>query len=232
VTDEHRIDEHQCGGDVAAYALGALEPAEVEVFRRHLEGCVVCRDELIAFQRIVDVLPLSAPQYSSPPGLRDRVLRAVADEAGPAAVPASRRPERRRFRFRAPTLAFGGALALAVAAVVVVLSLSSSQSSSRVIDAQVSGDGTASLRVGKGHAELVVHRLPSPPAGKIYEVWLQRGNGAPAPTSALFSVTAKGDADVDVPGSLKGVSRVLVTPEPAGGSRVPTHVPVIRADLT
>jgi hypothetical protein len=34
-----------------------------------------------------------------------------------------------------------------------------------------------------------------------------------------------------VPGDLKGVSEVLVTPEPLGGSSVPTHAPVIIAQI-
>jgi hypothetical protein len=59
-----------------------------------------------------------------------------------------------------------------------------------------------------------------------------RGTTAPAPTSALFGVTASGDGDVDVPGNLKGITEVLVTPEPAGGSQTPTHAPVIRAVLS
>jgi hypothetical protein len=69
--------------------------------------------------------------------------------------------------------------------------------------------------------------LPPPPAGRIYEVWLRQGSTAPAPTSALFSVTANGAATVDVPGDLRGISQVLVTQEPAGASRVSTHRPVI-----
>ena len=32
--------------------------------------------------------------------------------------------------------------------------------------------------------------------------------------------------------TLSGVSQVLVTPEPAGGSKVPTHAPVIAAQLS
>ncbi len=50
---------------------------------------------------------------------------------------------------------------------------------------------------------------------------------------ALFSVTAHGDGQVDLPGNLHGVSLVMVTPEPApGGSTAPTHPPVISASLT
>jgi anti-sigma-K factor RskA len=86
--------------------------------------------------------------------------------------------------------------------------------------------------VTAGHAELVVHHFAAPPAGEIYEVWLGRPDQKPQPTNALFSVTASGDGDVDVPGNLHGVNQVMVTPEPAGGSPVPTHPAVITADLT
>jgi hypothetical protein len=79
---------------------------------------------------------------------------------------------------------------------------------------------------------LVVHHFSPPPAGQIYEVWLKHANRAPSPTSALFSVTAKGDGDIDVPGNLHGVAQVMVTAEPAGGSRVPTHPAVILANLS
>jgi hypothetical protein len=102
-----------------------------------------------------------------------------------------------------------------------------------VYGAQVIGSSaTAKLTVTDGHAELVVRDMPPPPQGKIYEVWLARRHGAPQPTSALFSVTRAGSGDVAVPGGLRGISQMMVTPEPAGGSRTPTHAPVIRVPLT
>jgi hypothetical protein len=97
-----------------------------------------------------------------------------------------------------------------------------------VIQASV---GSAELRLTGNRGELIVHHLPAPAPGRIYEVWLQRGRRTPSPTSALFSVTAAGTGDVDVPGSLRGVNRVLVTQEPAGGSRVPSRAPVIVAPV-
>ena len=40
MSDKDRIaDDRDCGGDVAAYALGALDEAETRAFRAHLEGC-------------------------------------------------------------------------------------------------------------------------------------------------------------------------------------------------
>jgi anti-sigma-K factor RskA len=221
-------DERDCGGDVAAYALGALDEPEAREFRAHLQGCVVCQDELAAFEHVVNALPTSVPAYRAPRRLRRRVLRAVAEEPRD-----TRAPVRRRRMLPRRVLALGGAVSLAVAAVVVVLAVGSSSSpSQRVIAAQVTGSGSASLRVGRDHAELVVHRFQAPPAGQIYEVWLQRGRtGSPSPTKALFSVNGQGDADVDVPGNLHGVTLVMVTREPAGGTQKPTHPPVIRAAL-
>ncbi len=116
-------------------------------------------------------------------------------------------------------------------AVVLVIVISGGSSATQVVPAQVTGQGSASLRISNHHGELVVRNFTPPPRGKIYQVWLVRGHQQPQPTSALFGVTAQGNGDVDVPGSLRGVDQVLVTPEPDGGSKVPTHVPVIAATL-
>jgi anti-sigma-K factor RskA len=233
MSDKDRIaHDRDCGGNVAAYALGALDETEARAFRAHLDQCAVCQDELAAFEQVVNILPTSAPTYRAPRRLRRRVMNAIAEEARTGRA-SETRPARRRRALPRPALAFGGAMALAVAAVVVVLAVGSSGSSQpRVIAAQVAGTGSASLRVGQGHAELVVHRFQAPPAGQIYQVWLQRGKaGAAIPTKALFGVNDQGDADVDVPGNLHGVTLVMVTREPAGGTQKPTHPPVIRASL-
>ena len=170
---------------------------------------------------MTDALPLAAPQYRVPAGLRRRVVRTVRAES-------RRRP--RLLRGRAPALA--GARRRVLAAVVVLIAIIASHGAggTRLVPASVRGSAaSAELRISGGHAELVVRHLPAPAAGRIYEVWLERRSSAPAPTSALFSVTAGGAADVGVPGGLRGVSRILVTEEPAGGSRVPTGPAVIVA---
>jgi anti-sigma-K factor RskA len=230
-TSENRA----CGDDVAAYALGALDLAEAEAFREHLETCTVCRDELAAFESVVNVLPLSSAGHPAPPHLRRKVMRAVANE--PKHAPAARAAAARglqRWRVPRPALAFAAALAVAVAVFVGVnvAGSGSGGSSTRIIHAQVTGQGNAELKLAGGHAELVVHDFSPPPAGEIYEIWLQRGHGSPSPAHSLFGVSAAGDAVVDVPDGLHGVSLVMVTPEPAGGSLAPTHPAVISASLT
>ncbi len=115
-----------------------------------------------------------------------------------------------------------------VVAAVLVVGLGG-QSSTRVYASTV---GDARLYVTGARAELVVARLPQPAGGRIYEVWLARRGRAPAPTVALFSVTRSGAGDAAVPGDLSGVSAVLVTQEPAGGSPRPTSAPVIVTPLS
>jgi anti-sigma-K factor RskA len=223
MTGEDRIaNGGRCGEDAAAYVLGALEPAEVEAFRRHLADCAACQKEVAEFEQITGALPESTTQYRVPKDLRRRVMQEVR------ATPKAR--VSRPVRSWRPALAWGGAFAAAVVvAVVLVVALSSGGSSTNTIQAST---GSAELRVSGGHGDLIVHRLPQLPAGRIYEMWVQRGDATPTPTGTLFAVRSDGSAAVGVPGSLSGVSTVMVTEEPAGGTSAPTSAPVIVARLT
>jgi anti-sigma-K factor RskA len=237
MTAEDRMSEtYECRGDAAAYVLGSLEQDEAEAFRRHLASCVVCRDEVAAFQHAVDLLPMSAPQYPMPRRLRRRVLRELRAERRATPPAADRRraaPSVFGIPIRRPALALGVLLCAAIATVGGLELASSGSSGVRIIQASVTGSaGRAELRVSHGGAELIVSRLPPPPLGHVYEVWLTHGQRPPSPTNVLFSVTSTGSGDVGVPGDLRGVSELLVTPEPSGGSRAPTHAPVIVARLT
>jgi anti-sigma-K factor RskA len=228
---DHMPQTRDCGCDAAAYVLGALHEQEAGAFRAHLAGCAVCRDEVAAFEQVVDALPMAAPQQPLPRGLRRRVRRAARAE--PKLAPAEATGPRRLVAV--PRVAIAGAVTLAAAlATVGGLELSSSgPAGARVIQASVIGSpGTAELRLASGRAELLVRHFPPPTAGLIYEVWLKRAQHPPSPTSALFNVTSAGSADIGVSGDLRGVGELLVTPEPAGGSAVPTHAPVIVARLT
>ncbi len=260
MSDEQRPSTEACGVNAAAYVLGALEEHEAAAFARHLESCVVCRDEVAAFRQVADALPMAAPAHRASPALRERVLGQVraepkrAQTTGAPLVPPRSTTPPVTGRFRPPgaprsrylpgwwahaldrrrTLAgpLAGSLAgLLVAAIVVAAVLvvrSNDRGATRVYASTV---GDARLYVTSGHGELVVARLQQPTSGRIYEVWLQRRGQAPAPTAALFSVTRSGTGDAAVPGDLSGVSAVLVTQEPAGGSLRPTTRPVVVTPL-
>jgi anti-sigma-K factor RskA len=236
--ENHPPTDETCGADPAAYALGALAPAEAEAFERHLEGCVICAEELAGFQRTTDMLAASAPHYAVPCGLRVRVVGAVRAEprrsgAGgkrPGGASVLIAPGRGR-----ALVALGTALAVGLVAAVIVTGtrLSGGPRGARVISASVvDSAGSARVRLSGGRAELIVRGFPPPPARLIYEVWLKRPGRAPSPTRVLFSVTGHGAGDIGVPTPLKGVSEILVTPEPEGGSDLPTHPAVIVARLS
>lgn len=230
MSDREAMSEtRDCGGDAAAYVLGALDPAEADAFRQHLEQCAVCRDEVDALGGVVRALPMAAPQVQPPRRLRRRVLRAVRDEPKLAAAP---RP--RTLRLPAPQAVLAALVAAVAVAGAVVggVELSTGETGGRVIHGQVSGiSGSAELRLTDGHGELIVRHLTPPPPRHVYEVWLKAPGANPVPANVLFTVNTAGRADVSLPAELHGVSQVMVTPEPSGGSPIPTHSPVIVASL-
>ncbi len=225
--EDHIANGRTCGEDAAAYALGALEPSEAEAFRRHLRDCPACQKDVAEFEQTTRALPDSGVRYEVPKDLRRRVLAEV--RATPKAAGASRKTPAPSRSWR-PALAWGGAFAaVVIIAVVLVVALSSGGSSPRTIEAST---GNAELQITSGRGDLIVHRLPQLPAGRIYEMWVQRGSATPTPTGTLFGVRPNGSAAVGVPGSLSGISAVLVTQEPAGGTLAPTSAPVIVAHVT
>jgi len=60
----------------------------------------------------------------------------------------------------------------------------------------------------------------------VWQVWVQRGDRPPSP-DAVFTVDREGRGAVGVLGDLHGARQVLVTDEPAGGSSVPSRMPVV-----
>jgi anti-sigma-K factor RskA len=225
VTGDPTAWRSDCGNDAAPYVLGALEPAEARAFAHHMQGCAVCRDEVAALVPVLDVLPSCARHYEVSASLRRRVMHAVRAEPKAGLAP-TRRPPRRsrlpRVALRRPAVVAALAVTIALG-FGVVIAAGPGGSPARVISASV---GHAELRIAGGHGELTVDHLSPAPPDHVYELWLQRGHETPAP-STLFAVTSRGTAVLGVPGDLSGITRVLVTVEPSGGSRVPTTPAVI-----
>jgi anti-sigma-K factor RskA len=228
-------DRQLCGDNAAPYVLGALEEHEQEEFRRHLQSCAVCREEVAALQVVTGALSAAVEPHSASAELKQRMMASVREDSRGATVDEAGRKRARRSWAPAFTwsLAVPGALVL-VAIVVAVIALSSGSSGSsatHVYRATAPTGADVSLRVSDGRGQLEISGMPQTPPRQIYEVWIKRGS-ALVPTDALFTVTSKGDATVGVPGSLRGAAAVLVTSEPLGGTKVPTTTPVIVASLS
>jgi anti-sigma-K factor RskA len=223
-------DANGCPLDAGAYVLGALDAAEAREFRLHLNSCAVCRDEVASLRSAADALALAAPEVAVPRALKRRVMAAVRASGELAG---QRRSQRRALARMPPRLALAGAGALAIlAGVIAAVAIGGGSKAARTLRASVGvPSASATVRLAGGHGELDLRRMPPAPAGHIYELWLQRGHGAPLPTSVLFNVTSSGQAVVGLPADLRGVRAVLVTAERLGGSLRPTRAPVIVAHL-
>ena len=238
--------------DAGSYVLRALPDDEHERFEAHLATCDGCRREVADLQMVADTLPLAAVQIGPPPELRDRIMAVVhseaellnaagarADEPEADRAPAARAPRSRRRGWRWPALslrplpaalAAGVLVAAGVVGGVVLTGGNDTSTVTGTVRIASAPTARASLKLSDDATKLQVRRMPPPPSGKVYQVWLKRPNRDPAPTTALFRVDANGSADVEIQrGRLKGVEQVLVTAEPDGGSMKPTSAPVIVA---
>jgi anti-sigma-K factor RskA len=232
--------------DVGSYVLHALPDEEQERFEAHLATCEACRREVADLRMAADTLPLAAVQVGPPPELRERIMAVVRSEAelrnaagARAEEPQADRAGSRRRRWRRPVLSLRplpaalAASVLVAAGVVGGVVLSDGGETSTVtgtVRIASAPAARASLKLSDDATKLQVRRMPPPPSGKVYQVWLKRPNRDPAPTTALFRTDANGSADVEIQrGRLKGVEQVLVTAEPDGGSMAPTSDPVIVA---
>ena len=232
--------------DVGSYVLRALPDDEYERFEAHLATCEACRREVADLQVAADTLPLAAVQVGPPPELRDRIMAVVRSEAEllgaaearaeePTVAAPAKAPRRRRrwslsLRPLPAALAASALVAAGVIGGVVLTGGDNAKTITGTVQIASAPAARASLQLSDDATKLQVRRMPPPPDGKVYQVWLKRPNQDPAPTTALFRTDPNGNADVEIQrGRLKGVDQVLVTAEPDGGSMKPTSDPVIVA---
>jgi len=76
---------HEYTDQAAAYALGALTPAERADFEAHLAHCALCAAEVRSFAPVVGDLGMTSPAAVPAPAVRDRLLSAIRAGSGAAA---------------------------------------------------------------------------------------------------------------------------------------------------
>jgi len=236
-------DHERWQDTTGAYVLGALDEPERDSFEDHLAVCAACREEVEQLLPAADALPISVDPMAPPPALKARIMAEVEREAAllAAAGPEADRPPAAARRRRLPSLRITRLVPVAVAAVLLVVGVGIGigvtrldSGSERTVTAQVSDAPGASVQVeiNGDEGRLMARRLPAPPSGRVYQVWLKREGHAPEPTAALFTPSREGAATASVPGSMKGVDEVMVTDEPEGGSPQPTGELLAVADLS
>jgi anti-sigma-K factor RskA len=228
-------DHRRWRADLAAYALGALEPDEDAAMARHLEECERCRDELRWLQPALDLIGETVPQMEPPPGVKARLMADVRSDAAEAEVPeAETRPAASRKRGRAglrgflwrPAAALG-AMAL-VAALIAGYAIRGGGAESATTTMQTVAQGGAihaTLERSGDSGTLQLTGLRQARKGHVYQAWVERGNRFLP--SSLFEAGADGRASTAIPHQLHGARGVLITVEPRGGSRQPTSSPIV-----
>ncbi len=195
----------------AAFALDALDGDEVDEFEQHLAICPDCEDELARLRVAAVALAFAGELAVPPPSLRERVL-----DVGVPVI---------HLRRRRPHLAAAVAVVAAAVIAIAVRPWDDDDSIGGMKRFTAQGARATLLVDRSGEAVLAVRRLPPPPAGKAYEIWVIAGGKAtPAGwVRGSFAALAR-----PVP---PGAS-VAVSIEPTAGSPQPTGALVLRAETT
>jgi anti-sigma-K factor RskA len=225
---------HEIHALSGAYAVDALDDLERARFEEHLAACAECRAEVASLQSAT--LLLSELSETAPPAeLRAKILDDIKTVRPLPPVVArieARRPRR-----------WSGLVAAAAAAAVFVgggtfawqqatddrptISAADQVIASadvKRVDVDLPGEATASVyrSVALGKAALVTSRMPAPPSGRVYQLWLQKA-GRMVPAGLMPSGS---DQKLVIDGSADDATAVGITVEPDGGSAHPTSPPI------
>lgn len=225
---------------VGAYAVDAVDDIERAAFERHLAGCPVCQQEVEGLRETSGLLGSTEP-VAAPDRMREGVLSGIQTirPLPPLTTTLQREGGRRSRRFRPATLVAAAAAVIALGAGATVWQQVSDDDTSqaptvteatevdRVLAApdaeeytrQVNGAEITVVRSPTlNQAVLMAEDMPAAPDGKIYELWLDHGEGfvpAGLMTGQEEQVLFEGD-----PGTAVGAG---ITIEPApDGSKAPT----------
>jgi hypothetical protein len=243
--NEHEHDRRL--EEVAAYAIGGLDPEQVPDLEQHLTGCKRCQEELRWLAPAVQALPEAVERHAPPPELKQRLMAEVRADA--AAEERRAREEERRERAAARPgfgewlrgLHIGGLTwkplaGLAVAILVIAggigyaVGTGGGSGGAHTWEVEPAANGIAAKVVTEdGRGELHLTGVKPLPKGRILEAWVER-DGAVEPVPALFAPDQAGRAMTTIE-NMKGVTTVLVTREPSGGSKQPTTKPFVAVPI-
>lgn len=232
-------DVHTLSG---AYALNALGPEEAAEFRRHLDGCPACREEVRELQSAV--ARMGASEAVAPPAhLKHRILAAAdrTPQEPPARATSRGRPtaESRGPRW-APWLAAAAAAvvvvgggAFGVQAMLsddpplnqgVVRVFEAQDALTATVDTEDGGELTVAVSASRNEMAVDTRELPALDEDHVYQLWAVRGEEM---VSAAILTDPEVGAAMVMPDE---ETQVAVTVEPAGGSERPTTAPIVQVD--
>jgi anti-sigma-K factor RskA len=230
-------DVHTLSG---AYALDALSPEEAAEFRRHLDGCQACRDEVRELQSAA--ARMGAAQASAPPpDLKARILAAAdrTPQQPPAGVVTSiQKPAPRRWvawvgaAAAAIVLITGGAVGIGMLseedgtnlAEGVVRVFEAEDARTATVETENGGKLTVGVSPARNEMAVDTSGLPELEEGQVYQLWAVQGEEM---VSAAVLADPESGAAMGMPAKQ---TQVALTVEPEGGSDQPTSAPIVQVD--
>ncbi|MBS1894984.1 MAG: anti-sigma factor [Actinobacteria bacterium] len=240
-------DHEQRLEEVAAYAIGGLDPEQVPDLEQHLAGCKRCQEELRWLAPAVGALPEAVERQAPPPELKQRLMTEVRADAADAERHTRTEERRERDEARAGFgdwvrgLNVGGltwkplaglALVILVVAGGIGYAVGNGGGSggAHTTEVPVAANGIGAKVVTEDdRGELHLTGVEPLPKGRILEAWVER-EGIIEPVPALFAPDQAGRASTTIE-NMKGVTAVMVTREPAGGSKKPTTKPFVAVPI-
>lgn len=220
-----------------AYAIDALDDHERALFELHLADCADCRAEVDSLREAAAGLA-DATVVPPPPALRADVLAAIKTVRPlPPLPPQITRSTGRGRRFRGLLVAAAAVAVVGTGTLVTQPWADQPSTFDQVVAASDVDTASVPMDGGKvtvfrsesvGRAALKADDMPAPPAGKVYELWLQI-DGAMVPAGLL---DASGDQEFLLTGDASEATAAGITVEPDGGSPQPTTTPIALFDLT
>jgi Anti-sigma-K factor rskA, C-terminal len=244
-----RQDLHALAG---VYALDVLEPgAERDRFTHHLNRCQSCASEVRGFHEVATALAFAAAA-EPPPGLRERVMAAVARTRQlPPEVRTQPRP--RRSRTWAPWVPWlSGAVAAAAIVIAVIFGFAQAHTQGELNQAQAQNQQIAGVltapdatlltsRTTAGGAAIVVLApsrrqlvvttagLPALPSGQVYQLWLI--GPVKIVSAGLLPAAEDGRTSPVLASGIVAGDKLGLTVEPAPGTAQPTTTPILALPL-
>ncbi len=244
----NHADEHERRlEEVAAYSIGALDPARVEELEKHLADCRRCQEELRWLSPAVRALPEAVERQAPPPELKQRLMAEVRADAAAEARRVRGKERREGAETRSGLgewlrgLNLGGLTWKPLAGMALVVLViaggigyavgnDSGSGGAHTTEKPAGANGIAAKVVTEGsRGELHLAGVEPLPKGRVLEAWVER-DGVVEAVPALFAPDQAGRASTTIE-DMKDVSAVMVTREPEGGTSKPTTVPIVEVPI-
>jgi anti-sigma-K factor RskA len=216
------------------FALGALDGQELEAFERHLaSGCEICAVYLRDTRETLNLLHHSLRPVTPAPGVKDRILRQIADDKV-LPISTARPKQPRRWQRITGTIA-AGIIGVVLGGTYYNYRYSVYSSVVNLLrdpstrDLPLYGTGPTPSAKGRflwnesGEGHIFATDLPPAPEGKMYAVWTIAQSSAPRYVGRINTdPNGQGGLHINFPRSEKPVEVFAVTLEPHGTTAAPT----------